>query len=78
MGGPLYRSSTCAASRPCSLYQLDGTWRLAVSGSELLYVAKRTTGTWEPPLDASDWSVADGTGPCPALVAGPKARRQRA
>lgn len=68
-GDPVYRSVSCSH---CSLYTWDGTWRLAVQGVELYYVAAHKTGAWEgPPLAASEWEVANGTSPAPALAAGP-------
>ena len=64
--GPLiYRSLTCAT---CALYAWASTWRLAIYGSDLYYVATHETGEAGPPLKAAEWSVAEGAEPTPTLV----------
>lgn len=66
---PLYKS-TSKSCADCSLYSNGGTWRLAVEGKELFYVASQESTL--PPLPASDWTVAEGgVAPSPTLVAGP-------
>ena len=66
---PQYKS-TSKSCADCSLYSNEGTWRLAVEGEELFYVASQASTL--PPLSASGWTVAQGgVAPAPGLVAGP-------
>ena len=62
--------STNSECSSCALYANGETWRLAIEGKELFYVAAMPSSL--PPSAAAQWRVgAAGKAPSPRLVAGP-------
>jgi hypothetical protein len=62
--------STNSECSSCALYANGKTWRLAIEGKELFYVAAMPSSL--PPSAAAQWHVgAAGKSPSPRLVAGP-------
>eukprot|EP01052_Picozoa_sp_SAG31_P050289 SAG31_NODE_11409_length_1034_cov_1.281283_1_plen_151_part_00 len=61
----MYKSTSKTCSN-CSLYSNGGTWRLAIRGKELFYVAPQPSAL--PPL--AGWGVDVGKRPAPHLAAG--------
>jgi hypothetical protein len=63
----VYRSN--ASTRTRALYSYASVWRLGVEGDAIFYVAGTPTTGPAPPL--TGWTVANGTGPAPTLLAAP-------